>query len=439
MTAVMTIFILSLLSVGIYYGARAALEEYKKRQAEIQAQAPKPVEEPVETESEDSALDDDWYIAEDDEIEDDYADIPDISENSVSGQEAGEASPEIEEIINNMTPEEKVSSLFIVTPEDLTGVDAATAAGDATKTALSSNHVSGIIYFEQNILEPDQIKGMLENTQKYATLADGLPIFLCVDEEGGDALRIASNEAFGLEKGQSMWELGLSESEDDSYLAGENTGKYLREYGFNLDLAPVCDIVTSSENSILGSRSFGSDPERVSKLSWLFSSGLKDSNVIPCFKHFPGLGAAEEDTHLQSSSLRKSMNELRDTELVPFENAIVSGGEMIMAGHISCPLITGDDTPASLSSVMLTDILRNELGFKGVIVTDSLKMSAITENYSPEEAVKLAVSAGADLILMPSDFEVQKKALLDALEKNEITMERIDESLRRILTLRSGL
>ena len=338
-----------------------------------------------------------------------------------------------------MTPEEKVCSLFIVTPEDLTGVDAATAAGDATKTALSSNHVSGIIYFEQNILEPDQIKGMLENTQEYATLADGLPIFLCVDEEGGDALRIASNEAFGLEKGQSMWELGLSESEDDSYLAGENTGKYLREYGFNLDLAPVCDIVTSSENSVLGSRSFGSDPERVAKLSWLFSSGLKDSNVIPCFKHFPGLGAVEEDTHLQSSSLRRSINELRDTELVPFENAIVSGGEMIMAGHISCPLITGDDTPASLSSVMLTDILRNELGFNGVIITDSLKMSAITENYSPEEAVKLAVKAGADLILMPSDFEVQKKALLDALEKNEIEEERIDESLRRILTLRSSL
>ncbi len=438
-TAVMTIFILALLSVGLYYGARVVLAEYRKNQAISQSSAPKTAEDKVETESEDSALTDDWYIAADDEIEDDYADIPDISANTVSDSAISGASPEIEEKISAMSLEAKIASLFIITPEALTGVDVATAAGEATKQSLSANPVSGLVYFAQNINEPEQTKKMLKNTQDYAKELFGLPIFLGVDEEGGKVSRITSNEAFSTVSSPSMWELGLSENDDDSYLAGENTGKLLKEYGFNLDFAPVCDIVSSSENSAIGSRSFGSDPERVSSLSWLFASGLSDSGIVPCFKHYPGLGDTEEDTHLQTVSLKKSLSDLQKKELIPFENAALSGAEMIMAGHVSCPLVTGDDTPASLSEVMLSDILRNNLGYNGVIITDSFSMSAVKDNYTPEEAAKLAIKAGADIILMPSDFEASKNALISAVENGEISEERIDESLRRILSLRSKL
>ena len=441
LTAVMTIFILAVISVGIYYGAKLLLADYKASRAQKEAEAKARAEEEARLKAEEEAAnaspDDDWYIAEDEEIVDDYADVPEISENSLSESQAPKTDETVENKLTQMTIEEKVAQLFIITPEDLTGVNVVTAAGEATKEALKEHPVGGIIYSAPNILEPEQLKGMLSNIQSFSKELTGLPLFLCVDEEGGTVTRIAQNEAFGIEKTPSLWDIGLSNDPDYAYSSGESIAKYLKEYGFNVDFAPDADIVSTSENSAIGIRSFGGDPETVSKLSWQFASGLEDNGITACFKHFPGLGSTEEDTHLGMVSLRKTQTEIEANELVPFENAVTSGANMIMAGHISCPLITGDDTPASLSSVMLTDILRTGMGYNGIIITDSLKMNAVTDNYSPGEAAKLAITAGADLLLMPESFEEAYNALLEAVSSGEITEDRIDDSVRRILSLKS--
>ena len=280
---------------------------------------------------------------------------------------------------------------------------------------------------------------MLENTKTYAEENGLLPLFLCIDEENGSVTRIASNEKFDVPHFPSMWEMAHSENAAETvFKAGSETGKYLKEYGFNLDFAPVADVAASSENAI-GTRSFGDDPEDVADLSMQYASGLADSGIIPCFKHYPGLGNTEQDTHLGLASSRNTEKELEERDLIPFENAVKNGAKLIVAGHISCPLVTGDDTPSSLSEVMITQLLRERSGYSGVVITDSLQMNSITDNYTCSEAVKLAIKAGADILLMPSDLEEAVNALKDAVKTGEIKEERIDESLMRILRLKEKI
>ena len=277
---------------------------------------------------------------------------------------------------------------------------------------------------------------MLGNIQQYSMDRIGLPLFLCVDEEGGRIARIANNRAFCVENVGSMTEIGKKCDYDTAYKAGEDIGEYLSELGFNLDFAPVADVADDTYNSVLYQRTFSDDPEVVSSLANAVSKGLNSKGVISVYKHFPGHGSTSGDPHNGYAVTKKTIGELKNADLVPFKNGIEEDVSMIMVGHISLPNIVGDDTPASLSKKVITDILRNDMEYDGVVVTDAMNMGAIKDNYESDEAALLAVMAGADIVLMPKDFNKAYEGILSAVKNGTVSEERIDESVTRILRLK---
>ena len=326
-----------------------------------------------------------------------------------------------------------------MTPEQITGTDVVTRAGETTQNALSEYPVGGLIYFAQNLEDPDQTKEMLSNTRSYIENTCGISPFLAVDEEGGRIVRIASNDSFGVDKVSSMSTIGKTKDPAKAYSAGETIGRYMSDLGFNLDFAPVADVLGEPKSSVIGDRSFGSDPELVSQLALQFAAGLQDNGVTACYKHFPGHGSVPGDTHETTVKLDKSREDLYSYDLVPFQSAVENGARMIMASHVSFPEITGDELPASLSHVMLTEILREDMGYDGVVITDAFNMAAVTDLYQdPGEAAVTAINAGADIILMPADFHEAYNAVLSAASSGKIETERIDDSLRRILKIKLG-
>lgn len=335
-----------------------------------------------------------------------------------------------EEILAEMTLEEKVYQMFIVTPETLTGYDVVNASTSITKGKLKQYPVGGLIYFSDNILKKEQTSDMLHNTTASAMELQGMPIFLCVDEEGGSVVRVAGNEKMGVENVGPMSEI---EDKSQAYAAGKKIGAYLNELGFTVNMAPVVDVLTNEKNTVIGDRSFGSDPLIVKKYGDAYSDGLHSQNILSVYKHFPGHGATEGDTHEGYAYTEKTYEELKATELVPFADAEESGVDMVMVAHIAVPNVTGDNTPCTLSYKMVTEILRGDLGYTGLIVTDGMNMKAITDNYSSEDATVKAIQAGVDIILMPEDFASAVEGVLEAVENGDITEERINESVMRII------
>ncbi len=346
---------------------------------------------------------------------------------------------QVQAILDSMTLEEKVCQLFMITPEALTGVGTATQAGEATKQALNQYPVGGLIYFGQNLIGPDQTRTMLTNTARYAQERCGFPIFLSVDEEGGQVARIGSNPAFGTETFGNMSELGARGDTQEAYQAGVKIGAYLRDLGFNMDAAPDVDVLTNPNNEVVRYRSFGSDPELVAQMGAAQLQGLNEQGIIGMYKHFPGHGGTAEDSHAGYASAAETLEELKAQALVPFQDGIDQGIRVIMVSHISCPNVTGDNTPATLSSMLITDVLREQMGFDGMVITDALNMGAITDQYSPDQAAVAALNAGADMLLMPADFQTAYQGVLQAVADGTVTEERIDESVARILTVKAGL
>ena len=341
-----------------------------------------------------------------------------------------------QKLLKGMTAEEKVAQLFIICPEDLnlTTEDkaiagAVTAVNSNIIAALGRYPVGGVIMFAANTANPSQLKSLMDAFKQNART----PLFLSVDEEGGNVARLANNPAFGLTNFGSALYLETKEKVFSTY---NYIGGYLGSYGFNLDFAPVADIYTNSANTVIGSRAFGRDAATVTTLLPEAIKGLENNGIIPCIKHFPGHGDTLGDTHNGVVTLNKTWEQLNATEIVPFKNAIEKGVEMIMAAHITLPNATKEALPASLSKEMLTDKLRGELGFDGIIITDSLKMGAITKHFSAGDAAVKAFSAGADILLMPSDFVAAYKAVLAAVNSGSITQMRLDESVLRILELK---
>lgn len=336
----------------------------------------------------------------------------------------------VESCISEMSLEDKVAGLFIVTPEALTGVDRVLKAGDGTKEALTKYPVGGLIYFKQNIQSEEQITEMLANT----TAMSKYPIFLAVDEEGDSVARVA--DALKLDKISSAAALGETENPDNAYDAYKMVGSYLMEYGFNLNFAPVADVLTNPDNEAIGKRSFGSNADIVSSMVSSSVKGLEETGVTACIKHFPGQGDADGDTHDGLATTDRTLEQLRETELKPFAAGIEAGAQMIMVGHIAVPSITGDNTPASLSKDVITDVLREEMGYNGVVITDALNMSAISEYYDSAQAAVMALKAGADMVLMPEDFEAAYEGVLAAIEDGTISEARINDSLARVYRIK---
>lgn len=340
----------------------------------------------------------------------------------------------VDERIGAMTLEQKVAQLFIVTPEALVeGVSQVTQAGDMTREGVTAHPVGGIVYFAQNLLDPEQTTTMLANVKQFYADAGNVAPFIAVDEEGGTVVRVADNEAFGAQDVGDASALGSAGDTEAAKRAAEQIADYLMPLGFNLDFAPVADVVDPLRSDTMGLRSLSSDAAVAADMVRAEVEGFRDKKMLCCAKHFPGIGAAAGDSHEGAITIDSTNEELETVDLVPFRAAIEAGVPMIMVGHVSLPNIVGDSTPAPLSSAVVQGMLRDSLGYTGIIVTDSLSMGAITDYYTPAEAAVAALKAGCDIPLMPERFDEAYQGVLNAVQAGELTEERIDESLIRIL------
>ena len=439
---IVSVVLLSALLFLLFIGIFTAVAAFKKNSGSTVADVEKPSAENEEATVEITAAG--LGVPSEAEAEGTDAAVPEVDieeqyEEAVKNDERPASALEIEDIIAGMSLEDKVAQLFFVRPEQLTLVDTVTKAGDATKAALEKYHVGGIIYFSKNLINPDQTSALLKNTAEFARENDGIPLFLAIDEEGGSVTRIASNPEFAIENTDTMEHIGSESDSDKAREAGSHIGKYLKDLGFNIDFAPVADVQGGGSPAI-GDRSFGKDPAMVSEMAGKYTEGLNSEGIIACYKHFPGFGRASSNTDFEKVIIEVSTEELLNNDLLPYTDAIKSGNEMmIMAGHSAYPQITGDDTPASMSVMMITDYLRGELKYNGVVITDALEAQAIKSRYDSGEAAVNALKAGVDMLLVPGDFEGAYNAVLSAVQSGEIGEDRINASVSRILTLKSRI
>lgn len=335
----------------------------------------------------------------------------------------------VEASISEMPLEDKVAGLFVITPEALTGVTTATQAGSGTQDALSEKAIGGLLYSSKNISDKDQITEMLSNT----TAMSKYPIFLAVEEEGGENSTVAGSKA---DVTQTDGETAIGEAGDSTiaHEAGLTIGAYLKEIGFNVDLAPVADV--TGESSPLKDRSYGNDAQTVGTMVSNMVEGIEGTGVSSCLKYFPGIGSADEDTENGRVEITKSLDEMKTEEFVPFQAGIDAGADFVMVSNVIASGVDTDGVPSSLSKVVITDVLRNQLGFEGVVITDKLSAPAITQYYTSGEAAVNAITAGADMILQPENYDEAYEAVLAAVQDGTISEERINESLRRIYRIK---
>ena len=342
----------------------------------------------------------------------------------------------IETWLNSHSIEEKVAQMFIIRPDDLVGVSPVTIASDVTKQAIQQYPVGGLIYFSQNLVNWDQTTSMLSNTKQYYEELGYLEPFLSVDEEGGAVARIGNAGTYGVETFDPMWYIGQTGDTSQAAYVGTTVGTYLSQLGFNLDFAPDADVLTNPDNQVIGTRSFSSNPNVVSSMVDAEVKAMEATGVTPVIKHFPGHGGTLGDTHEGYAYTDKNLDQLLQSELVPFQNEIENGIQMIMVAHISVPNVIGDNTPSSLSYYMVSEVLREQLGYDGVVITDGMNMGAISNSYDSATAAVKAIQAGVDIILMPQDFHSAYQGILDSIQSGTLTEDRINESLYRILKLK---
>ncbi len=410
--SVVVILLGVIITCGVLAGGKiaASVKEKKQAQAELERQ------QQAEQEA-----------AEDQEI---VIDTPETITEETPDEEEDYLGELVDSYLTDMPLADKVAGLFIVTPEAITGVSTAIQAGEGTQEALNEYAVGGLIYFDQNIKDETQLKEMLANTAAMSKY----PIFLGVDEEGGTVSRVAQS---GIEVPQvgDMAAIGESGDSSQAYEAGMTIGAYLKDLGFNLDFAPVADVAGGEEGA-LGDRTFGTDAQLVGEMVSNMVGGIEENGVSSCLKHFPGIGYIAEDTHEGRAETDKTLDEMRAGDFIPFQAGIEAGADMIMVSHVTVASADEIAVPSSLSETIITDVLRNELGFEGVIITDALNMGAITEYYTSGEAAVQAIEAGADMLLMPEDFEEAYEAVLAAAQDGTIPEERINESLERIYRIK---
>ena len=336
------------------------------------------------------------------------------------------------DILSSMTLDEKIYQMLFVTPESLTNVGQVIQAGESTKQALNKYPVGGIIYFSANLQDKNQIKSMIDNTQKFSKI----PLFMGVDEEGGRVARLGNNAKTGVTKIDTMKTVGDTKNPNNAYTVGKTLGKELSKLGFNVDFAPVADVISNSNNTEIGDRSFGTDAENVSKMVFNEVKGLQENNVSAVLKHFPGHGSTESNSHTGYSQSIRTLDELLQCDLLPFKSGIEANADFVLISHATFINATEEHCPASLSREIISNILLEQLKFNGIVITDSFQMGAITENFSVKDATVMAINAGVDMILMPSSIKSSFDAINEAVRTQQISENRIDESVRKILIIK---
>ncbi|WP_051623501.1 glycoside hydrolase family 3 N-terminal domain-containing protein [Clostridium hydrogeniformans] len=345
---------------------------------------------------------------------------------------------EITDLIKSTPLEKKLSQIMMISIENFNS-SPLVSLNNEVKDFLINYEFGGFILFKNNISTKDNTINLISSIKK----TSNIPMFIGCDEEGGRVSRINLFKAIPSAK-------LLGETRDPSlvYSTGKALGENLKSLGINVDFAPVLDINTNPKNPVIGDRAFGNTKEMVSTYGIEFMKGLLDSGIISCVKHFPGHGDTYLDSHKALPKVYKNIDNLKSLEIYPFKKAIENNVPMIMVAHIALPNIGHCSAPASLCSFVIQDILRKDLNYNGVVVSDALNMGAITSNYSALEASKLAIESGNDILLMPfnisssKDIEEFQKYFLDLLniiKNNKVLEENIDLSLKRILSLKSKL
>jgi beta-N-acetylhexosaminidase len=332
----------------------------------------------------------------------------------------------IQNKIDSMSLDEKIGQLVVV------GVDGF-SMNDNINKLIKENKVGGVILFSKNVENSNQLV-TLTNSIKTSNAQNKIPLFISVDEEGGRVSRMPTE----IKKLPSNKVLGKRNDGDFSYSIGKIIGEELKAFGFNMDFAPVMDINSNPTNPVIGDRSFGNNVDIVNKLGIKTMEGIMDSNIIPVVKHFPGHGDTFVDSHVGLPVVNKDLTQLNNFELIPFKEAIKNNVDAIMVSHILLNKLDVD-FPASMSKVIITDILRENLKFQGVVITDDMTMGAIIKNYDIGYASVKSINAGSDLILVCHGFDNELKvinSLKIAVQNNIITEFRLNESVYRILKLK---
>ena len=348
----------------------------------------------------------------------------------------------IERQLQQMNLREKVGQLFMIRPESLDSALCYRTVAELQQIGLQEVNplmratadaypVGGVILFGHNIADPAQLERFMADLRSL----NGAPL-LAIDEEGGRVARIGNNPVFDVPRFPPMGEVAESGGKKGVYEASHAIGTYLKEYGFDIDLAPVADVNTNPQNVVIGPRAFSSDPKVASKMVESYLKGLRKAGILGCLKHFPGHGDTQADTHFGYAVSHKTWEELAQCEMLPFRAGIRAGVPLVMTAHVSVPEVTGSEVPSTLSAEVLQEKLRGELGFQGVIITDAMEMGAIVREYPVAEACIKALQAGVDILLCVGDYPKVFDAVLSAVERGELSEERIDQSVRRVLRLR---
>jgi beta-N-acetylhexosaminidase len=369
-----------------------------------------------------------------------------LAVTAVSGPAAASSSDRIDQIINRMTLPEKVGQLFVTYAYGQTAgtTDPADVAHNEQELGVANGkeliekyHVGGVIYFawSNNVANPEQIAGLSNGLQRVATSQrSGIPLLISTDQEHGVVTRVGP-PATQLPGNMA---LGAGRSVPNAYDAARISGKELRAIGINQDFAPVSDVNVNAQNPVIGVRSFGSDPSLVSDMVSASVEGYQSANVAATAKHFPGHGDTATDSHYGVPIINHTRAQWDSIDAPPFRAAISRGIDTIMTAHIVVPALDPSGVPATLSKPIITDILRGEMGYDGVVITDALTMQGVRDGFGDDRIPVLALKAGVDQLLMPAPgkLDIAYHAVLDAVRSGELTEDRIDQSVHRVLQLK---
>lgn len=346
----------------------------------------------------------------------------------------------IKKAIKSMTVKEKVGQMLMPDFRNWKG-QPVTEMNDEIRELVKKYHLGGVILFRENVVTTEQTVRLVD---EYKKANEDYGLLVSIDQEGGIVTRLQSGTDF-----PGNMALGATRSTEMAESVGHAIGSELHSLGINMNLAPVLDVNNNPDNPVIGVRSFGEEPQLVANLGTAYTKGLQNSGMAATAKHFPGHGDTAVDSHLGLPSVPHEKERLLEVELYPFQQAMDEGIDAIMTAHVTFPKIdpttviskkdgTEINLPATLSYEVLTNLVRKEMGFKGVISTDALNMNAIVDHFGPVDAVIRAVNAGTDIVLMPVGLEEVANGLYEAVDNGEITEKRLNQSVERLLTLKAN-
>lgn len=372
----------------------------------------------------------------------------------------GAEETDIQQIMAQMSLRDKITQMLMVdfrywdeNPQDDVEKEPFTQMNDQIRDILGTYRFGAVIYFAQNLTGTQQAYYLTKTMQQAAVDGGGLPMLICADQEGGSVYRLGEGTAL-----PGNMALGAAGDPGYSYLAGAVMGSELAALGINTNLAPAVDVNSNAANPVIGLRSFGDDPRIVGQLASEVIDGMAAHGVIACFKHFPGHGDTATDSHYGLPMVDKSLEDLRQSDLIPFALAIERGVDMVMTAHILYPQLetgreysvkteTEEALPATMSPNILTGLLKEEMGFRGIVVTDAMNMAGVVNYWDPVQAVVLAIRAGVDMVCMPCTLHSEEdlpqlEAIIQGVEtavaEGTIPLSRIEDAVERILTVKQN-